>query len=99
MLLNLNLLLKFWHTPCLTIGDAFDSEFIAANVIACVANACMLFAGAVVELGWIEPKREDEALKLGFLPLLFAFAPSVVILGYNQSTHGLVVLFLTIVVW
>lgn len=99
MILTLNLLLLYWKKSCTTLDEAFTPSFWAGNVVALVADWTMLLIGVLVETEKVEPEYELTILQYGYIPLLIAFLPSVVILVGNFTTHGLIVLIATICAW
>lgn len=62
-------------------------------------NTLMLLSGGVVAFGVVEPEREESILYLGFVPFIFVFlAPTIYMLSF-YTTHGMVLLLATFVVW
>lgn len=98
-LLTLNLLLLYWKDDCVSVDAAFSDSFIVGNVIAVVADLLMLLAGVLVELEKIQPEYELNVTWGGFVPLLVAYIPSLVIVGAHYTVHGLLVIIASLLVW
>ena len=94
-----NLLIRYWENECVSLSDAFDGGFIAANTVAILFNWLMLLVGFLVETQRIEPVYEQTVIVSGFAPLTIAFIPSGLLLGSYFTVHGLVVVLATLFVW
>ena len=99
MLLSTLLLLLYWYDHCTTLSAAFDGNFIAALLMTFFFNFLMLLSGGVVAFDLVESERQESVLYLGFVPFIFVFFAPIVYLMSFYTTHGMVLVVATIIVW
>jgi len=100
MIVTLNLLILYWKDQCTALDDVWNSgSWVGGNVFALVANLVMLLCGVLVETEKIEPEYELTVLNWGFVPLILAFIPSVVIVVTNYTFHAAAVVVVTVGIW